>query len=212
MFYMTESVFKSWLRQGMGFFCLDALVPFTDKWKAAETAVLLIDVQEQFCAPNRDIMDNNYGNAATVRTAKAIADIAPAFRAASLKLYPVFFSEEKRTKEQIDFYRFKPEPNDQIIRKDQDSAFYRSRLDALLKKNGVKNLIVCGFNMAACVNDTVIDACQLGYNVSVVRNLVGNDTENERWRIWSRRDMTMQGAVFLSSDKVLKMFETTPAP
>jgi len=52
----------------------------------------------------------------------------------------------------------KPQPNDIVIYKTRFSGFYRTDLDAKLKKFGIKHLIVTGVTTSICVESTVRDA------------------------------------------------------
>src|SRR5438270_6311852 len=52
----------------------------------------------------------------------------------------------------------KPQANDAVIYKTRFSGFYQTELDAILKKFGVKYLIVTGVTTSICVESTVRDA------------------------------------------------------
>ena len=52
----------------------------------------------------------------------------------------------------------KPQPNDIVIYKTRFSGFYKTDLDATLKKFGMKYLIVTGVTTSICVESTVRDA------------------------------------------------------
>lgn len=52
----------------------------------------------------------------------------------------------------------KPKGGDIIIYKTRFSGFYKTELDALLKQNGIKNLIITGCTTSICVESTVRDA------------------------------------------------------
>jgi ureidoacrylate peracid hydrolase len=52
----------------------------------------------------------------------------------------------------------KPEPDDDVIYKTRFSGFFRTDLDARLKRLGVKSLIITGCTTSICVDSTVRDA------------------------------------------------------
>jgi ureidoacrylate peracid hydrolase len=52
----------------------------------------------------------------------------------------------------------KPQPDDINIYKTRFSGFYQTDLDSMLKKLGVKYLIVTGVTTSICVDSTVRDA------------------------------------------------------
>ena len=61
----------------------------------------------------------------------------------------------------------KPSEKDFIVEKPMLSAFFSSNLDFLLRERGVKELIVCGVRTEGCVLKTVLDAFELGYDVTI---------------------------------------------
>lgn len=67
-----------------------------------------------------------------------------------------------------DYYRIKPEPGDIEIQKTLYSSFSGTDLDAQLKARGVDTLVVVGFTTECCVDSTVRDAFHHNYNVFVV--------------------------------------------
>jgi nicotinamidase/pyrazinamidase len=46
----------------------------------------------------------------------------------------------------------------------------KTELDTLLKENNITNIDVCGLALDYCVKATAIDGCNLGYNVSLLKN------------------------------------------
>lgn len=139
-------------------------------------ALLLIDIQKKYCDPA-----GHRGTAETAAVARKIASIVPAFRAAGLPLYPVY-AHRSYDAPDIDFYEFIPAPHDTVIRKDADSAFKGSKINTILRRDGCRTLLVCGFNLNACVFDTVCDALDAGYAVWLLRDLTGNDRRNPQER------------------------------
>jgi ureidoacrylate peracid hydrolase len=51
-----------------------------------------------------------------------------------------------------------PEPGDVVIYKNRFSGFYRTELDAILKRMGIRNLVVTGCTTSVCVDSTIRDA------------------------------------------------------
>ena len=138
-------------------------------------ALLLIDVQKQFCDPNL-----TRGNDETILVSYKIMSASDEFRNAGLRFYPIYFTwsrEEPLNK--IDYYGFTPKTQDTVIQKNTDSAFDSTDIDSILKRDGYANLLVCGFNLNACVRDTVLDAADKGFNVTLLRDLTGNDKRND---------------------------------
>jgi maleamate amidohydrolase len=71
---------------------------------------------------------------------------------------------------------------DELVRSDSDfeivkkrySMFYRTDLDALLKRLGVDHVILTGVNTHACIRVAAIDAYQRDLDVTIVRECVAS--------------------------------------
>lgn len=61
-----------------------------------------------------------------------------------------------------------PSQGEPVITKNYPNSFVGTELDALLKKAGIKNLILVGFMSHMCVNSTARGAFSLGYRPTVV--------------------------------------------
>ena len=67
-----------------------------------------------------------------------------------------------------------PQPGDCEIVKKRYSPFYNTRLDAILKKEGIMRLILCGINTHACVRMAAIDAFQRDLEVIIAADCVAS--------------------------------------
>jgi nicotinamidase-related amidase len=147
-------------------------------------ALLVIDVQRRYCDPSL-----KRGNEATHKAAGKIAELAPVFREAGVDVYCVYTSPEitghfnQNTAEetaQFDFYRFTPDyDNDTLIPKTSQSAFQSGNLKNVLCDRGKSQLLVCGVNLSACVFDTVMDARDHAFQVTILRDLTADDDIEE---------------------------------
>lgn len=138
----------------------------------------IIDVQKEFCDPKE-----SRGSAETEKVATRIANVAPLFRQAMIPTFVVYFSFDKETpisKAMGGLFKLKMESGDVPVAKDDNSAFKGSDIKELLKWSKVNTLLVSGFNLNACVRQTVIDALSEGFNVWVLEDCVGNDSFNEK--------------------------------
>ena len=61
-----------------------------------------------------------------------------------------------------------------VVDKPGKGAFYATDLDAMLKNRGITQLIVCGVTTEVCVNTTVREANDRGYECVVVEDCVGS--------------------------------------
>ena len=137
---------------------------------ASKTALLVIDVQEGYCAPKyRKHVEQD-------AVARRIASIAPAFRKAGIPIYAVYYDEHYLG----GFHRFKPANDDIVVPKNKDSAFEGSNMEELLKKNGHKNLLICGVYESLCVKKTAEDALKRGFKVTVLKDLTADWEAGER--------------------------------
>jgi len=67
----------------------------------------------------------------------------------------------------------KPEPDDVIVYKHRFSGFYQTELDDVLKRLGVKYLIVTGCTTSVCVESTVRDAMFRDYSCVLLADCMG---------------------------------------
>jgi nicotinamidase-related amidase len=65
-----------------------------------------------------------------------------------------------------------PLPGEPVVDKPGKGAFYATDLDAMLKNQGVAQLIVCGVTTDVCVNTTVREANDRGYDCVVMADYV----------------------------------------
>jgi biuret amidohydrolase len=68
----------------------------------------------------------------------------------------------------------KPAAGEPVIDKPGKGAFYATDLDAILKSRGIGQLIVCGVTTEVCVNTTVREANDRGYDCLVLEDCVGS--------------------------------------
>ena len=68
----------------------------------------------------------------------------------------------------------KPGPGEPVIDKPGKGAFYATDLDALLHNRGIRQLVVCGVTTEVCVNTSVREANDRGYDCLVLEDCVGS--------------------------------------
>lgn len=141
---------------------------------ARDLALLVIDVQQEFCDPK-----GGRGNKETREVSQRIRRLIPAFRKAGVPVYAIYFSETAEKVQDIDFYEFRPKEGDFVLCKNDNSAFKGCDIDKLLAMHHRKTLLTCGFNLNACLFETAVDARAKGYDVRLLRDLSGNDNNND---------------------------------
>jgi nicotinamidase-related amidase len=67
-----------------------------------------------------------------------------------------------------------PVAGEPVVDKPGKGAFHATDLDAMLKNRGIAQLIVCGVTTEVCVNTTVREANDRGYECVVVEDCVGS--------------------------------------
>lgn len=71
-----------------------------------------------------------------------------------------------------------PEAGDIVIPKWRSSAFVGTPLDLILRSNGIKSVVICGFATHACVESTARDALNNDYYVVLVEDCVGSSNKH----------------------------------
>jgi len=67
-----------------------------------------------------------------------------------------------------------PEPGEPVVDKPGKGAFFATDLDGILKNRGIKQLVVCGVTTEVCVNTTVREANDRGYDCLVLEDCVAS--------------------------------------
>jgi len=68
----------------------------------------------------------------------------------------------------------KPAPGEPVIDKPGKGAFFATDLDAMLHNRGIRQLVVCGVTTEVCVNTTVREANDRGYDCLVLEDCTGS--------------------------------------
>jgi nicotinamidase-related amidase len=139
----------------------------TDAVPLAQSALLVIDVQDSFKATPRWERRNRHDFEANV------AALVDAYRAAGLPVFYFLHTDGDRHFEPdsphlklMDFLA--PRPDEPVLLKNTRNCFTSTTLQARLLEKGVRRLAVTGIQMEQCCETTARVAADLGYAVDFV--------------------------------------------
>ena len=183
----------------------------------AHTAMLVVDVQNDFCAPGGYIdavMDRDVSG--SVPVAEAIAGLLNEARRAGVPVIwvkavcdPEYLSAPMLTKVRemqlehavccaggswgADWFMVRPEDDEPEIVKHRYSAFVGTPLEAMLKRDGIRTLVITGVATNICIDSTLRDAFLRDYYVVVPTECVGSANR-------ALHEATLQNVGFLFGD------------
>ncbi len=176
--------------------------------KAKETAVVLIEFQNEFCKGGGKLHDGVKGEIdrqGTISNAVMLAEGARQKGAVVIHA-PFIFNPEYCDQHQMagivkavaDSNAFregtwgaaiidelKPQISDMVFNKNTGSAFTSTNIDLILRNIGIESLVITGVATDSCVETTARDASDRGYNCILVEDACCA-------RAQDRHDMTMK--------------------
>jgi nicotinamidase-related amidase len=105
-----------------------------------------------------------------------------------------------------------PKPGEPVIDKPGKGAFYATDLGEILKSRGIAQLVVCGVTTEVCVNTTVREANDRGYDCLVLEDCVASYFPE--FHDYALRMIKAQGGIFgwvSSSAKLIPVLEKIAA-
>jgi ureidoacrylate peracid hydrolase len=179
------------------------------KVRPQHAALLVIDMQNDFCASEGLVAKSGRDVSAAQEMATRLPDLIAAARAAGVLVVFVrnvyssdknfYLSDvwlEQAARKQGggytsipvcaagswegDFYgAVRPEPGDPVVTKHRYSAFYNTDLDTILRSHGVRTIVATGVSTNVCVETTVREAFIRDYYVVLVANGTAAYTQEE---------------------------------
>ena len=200
--------------------------PYQGEITSHNTAVLIIDVQVDFCDFGGYLDQKGFDISLTRTVIKPIQTVLAAARA---KGFPIFHTREGHRSDLADLTDVKhwrscragaeigsqgplgrvlvrgeqgweivpeltPLPGEPVIDKPGNGAFYATDLDLLLKRIGVKNLVICGLTTAVCVHSTLREASDRGYDILLLEDCCGES--DHRLHLAAIEMVKMEGGIF----------------
>lgn len=193
------------------------------KLNPASTALLVIDIQNDFCSPSgvmASMGKDVSGMAIMVEKIKKLAAVCDA------NGVPVFYTQQiynrsKLTdlqKEQYDldgkmitcdingegymFYKLNP-PTDRIFPKYTYNVFSNLDLSNELLNRGVKTLIITGVSTQICVETAIRNGFDIGYKIVVPRDLVATTSKDPGTQERTLRLVEKTYGVVVNSSEIL---------
>ena len=173
----------------------DFLMTLPERVAPAHTAIVVIDMQNDFCAKD-GYLDSHSGvdEGANKALAGRIMDLVEAGRRAGTEIVwvqaiydpkymppPFLVRRRERGIDAVccaegtwgaEFYEMSPKDDEIFIEKHRYSAFCGTRLDNILRVRGIKTVVVTGVATSVCVESTFRDAYNLGYYIVMPRDCV----------------------------------------
>lgn len=199
------------------------LATLEQKAAPAHAALLVIDVQNDFVADG-GFFDRIGADVRTVQ--KAIPNLVRLIGQARAAGVPVIFVQaiydpqflsapmrERNLRRAVpmprcltgswgaDFYSVCPAEGEPVVIKHRYSAVMNTELDAVLKRRGIRSLLLTGVATDTCVESTGRDAYFIDYYVSIVSDCCGAASEADHLGALKRFDRDY-GAIF-SADEVI---------
>ncbi len=171
----------------------------TDRLAHARSALLIVDVQNDYCHQDGVFGRAGFDMAAIQAAAERTAGLIEAARRIGVPVVfvrtqhdhwtdsPTWTRRDVRTAGVIcatgswgaEFYRVAPAPDDCVVVKHRYSAFVGTRLPVVLRTLSRATLLVAGMTTNVCVESTVRDAFMRDYDVVLVEDCAAALTKAE---------------------------------
>jgi ureidoacrylate peracid hydrolase len=178
----------------------EVLTSLPDVLKPAHSAVIVVDMQNDFCAEGGHLHNNRgVDMSANVPLAGRIMGLVRAARAAGALVIWIKANYERRylsgqalaklDERQIksicceggswgwEFFKVEPEEGEWVIEKHTHSGFHGTELDRVLRFRGVRSLVMTGVATNACVESTWRDGFFNGYYIVAPADCVASGTQ-----------------------------------
>ncbi len=198
-----------------------------EKLDPKKTALIVVDMQNGFCSPKGSFARKGVDvSQMTIIAPKLVKFIEHLKQKGLFIIYTKQIENYRDTPENIKnffvrsfkdfnpnatktnfegkFYLVKPQKGDIIIEKKTWDAFSNPKLDKMLKKRKIKNLIIAGIYTNVCVESTARRAFTEGYEIIIPKDLVAVSGHNLLLHKYSLKSMEKYIAQVVSSKEILK--------
>ena len=159
-----------------------------DKPSPKVNALLIIDVQGKIIRPifNKDSI---------IKNIKKLID------AYQILEENIFISEQNPLKLGVTIPELLPKARFKKIEKMEFSLARIKEFIKELKKKKITNLIVCGFETHICIQQTVLDCLEKGYEVIIISDAIGSRNRVDHEIALQR--MTQSGAILTTTESII---------
>jgi ureidoacrylate peracid hydrolase len=209
----------------------DLLVSLAQKSTPGTAALVVVDVQNDFCADDgyfgkvgadvkvvQRMVPNLQRFIERARAAGVLVVFVQAIYDAQYVSEPMRERNLRKNREMsrcltgswgADFYGVRPKPGDEIVIKHRYSGIINTELDAVLKKHGIRSLLMTGVATDTCVESTARDAYFIDYYVTLVKDCCGAFNDQDHVGALARFDRDY-GPVVTASE-IVACWEEKPA-
>jgi len=198
-----------------------------EKVRIGHTAVVVVDVQNDFCASGGWYSKNNDLTMIQAMIPKLDAFLRGAHSHGALTvLVKTIYSphvisgvmREKLFQRGLDleyclentwgsdFYVIKPDPVDIVIVKERHSAFFRTELDTVLRQHQIRTVILAGVATNVCIDSTAREAFALDYYVILLSDCTG--TFSPQLQDLTLLNIEKVFGTVSTSDKILEIWKS----
>jgi ureidoacrylate peracid hydrolase len=192
--------------------------------RSDRTALLVVDVQNDFCHPNGYFAGSGFDVGPCSRVVELIAENVAALRERGIpvvwtmstnadpprhRLLPLRFRRYAGERPPDQFTpgswgwqivdRLEPHPDEIVVRKPRYDAFLRTSLEEDLRSRGVDTVVITGVITNCCVDSTARSAFMRGFDVLVVEDCVATFAEEYDLHEASLRNLSLLFAVVRDS-------------
>jgi nicotinamidase-related amidase len=168
-------------------------IPF--RYEPAHTALIVVDVQNDFCAPTGSLASLGFDIGAVQQVIPRLQHLTRAAREAGMPVIFIRTLHDATTDSPqwlgrigqgpgtertgltcrtgswgSEFYEIHPAPGDVVVTKHRFSAFVGTNLDIILRTRGVESLLFTGVTTETCVESSLRDGLFHEYYVSLVED------------------------------------------
>ncbi|MCK5044411.1 cysteine hydrolase [Candidatus Parcubacteria bacterium] len=153
--------------------------------KASNTALIIIDMQNDFCVENSKYHLMGYPIGQNIELAGKIEKKLNSFRKKGIIIVHILANYDNYRikgkpcsfclqKEQGSASYLKIDKKDKVIVKTTHDGFYNTNLESFLESNNIKNILIAGISTSVCVDSTARSGAIRGYRVTILEDMVAS--------------------------------------